>query len=267
MRCTALSALLAAAAMFGTACAPHGLAHITLPSGPGAPAPEYATAYAPALSHCSDVRTFSAELSLSGHVGRQKVRGRVLAGMAPGALRLEALAPGGNPAFILVADGSRGRLLLASDRRVLDDAPPADILAALVGIGLGPDDVRALLSGCVQASPAAAGARAYGTEWIAVDLGGGDRTYLRRRADGTWYIAAGTHAGLTIQYVDSAGATPSRIRVTSPASAGHPDLDVTLGVSQVDLNGSLPRDQLVALTIPAGVSPITLQELRESYHR
>jgi hypothetical protein len=191
----------------------------------------------------------------------------VLVGLAPGVLRLEALAPGGGAAFIMVADGARGRLLLARDRRVLDGAPPADILEALVGIGLGPDDLRALLSGCLQASTEATGARAYGAEWLLVDLAGGGTVYLRRGADNSWRIAAGTHAGLTIRYGESAGTTPSAIRLTSPASAGRPPLDVTLGTSQVEVNGDLPREQLLSLTIPPGTAPITLQELRDSYHR
>jgi hypothetical protein len=191
----------------------------------------------------------------------------VLVGLAPGALRLEALAPGGGPAFILVADGSRGRLWLARDRRVLDGAPPAEILDALVGIALDPDDLRALLSGCLQAQAEAAGARAYGAEWIVVDLAGGGTMYLRRGPDGTWRIVAGTHAGLAVQYGESAGVTPSQIRITSSAGNGHTDLDVGLTVSQVDVNGDLPRDQLLALTVPSGTLPITLQELRESYHR
>ena len=260
-------ALLAAAPVAAAACATQGLLRIALPTGPGTPAPEYATAFATALIRCHDVRTFSAQLSLSGHAGNQKRRGSALVGLVSGALRLEALAPGGSPAFILVADGSRGRLLLARDRRVLEGAPPADILDALVGIALGPDDLRALLSGCLRASTEAAGARAYGSVWIAVDLVGGGTMYLRRGSDGVWRIAAGTYAGLTIRYGESVSPTPSQIRLTSPASAGRPDLDVTLGVSQAEVNGDLPRDQLVALTIPPGTSPISLQELRESYHR
>jgi hypothetical protein len=267
MRRTVQIALLACAALATAVCTPKGLPHLTLPTGPGTPAPDYATALATALIRCHDVRTLSAELSLSGHAGSQKLRGRVLVGLAPGVLRLEALAPGGSAAFILVADGSRGRLWLARDRRVLDGAPPADILDALVGIALEPDDLRALLSGCLQAAAEATGARAYGTEWTVVDLAGGGAMYLRRGPDGTWRIAAGTHAGLTVQYGESPGATPSQIRITSPASAGRADLDVNLGVSQVDVNGDLPRDQLLALTIPPGTLPITLQELRESYHR
>jgi hypothetical protein len=261
------SALVAGATVVVTACAPHGLARITLPTGPGAPAPDYAAAFASARNRCRDVRTFSAELSLSGHAGSQKLRGRVLVGLAPGALRMEALAPGGNPAFILVADGTRGRLLLASDRRVLDGAPPEDILDALVGIALGPEDLRALLSGCLEASAEATGARAYGGEWLVVDLKGGDTIVLRRAADGAWRIVAGTHGGLAVQYGESAGVTPAQVRITATGSAGRPDLDVALAVSQAEVNGDLPREQLVALIIPPGTSPITLQELRESYHR
>jgi hypothetical protein len=267
MRCAVQSALLAAVMMWLAACAPRGLARLTLPTGPGTPAPEYATAFATALTHCRDVRTFSAELALSGHAGAQKLRGRVLVGFAEGALRLEALAPGGNPAFILVADGARGRLLLASDRRVLDGAPPADILDALVGIALDPDDLRALLSGCLRATTEATGARAYGAEWIVVDLAAGGTMYLRRASDGAWRLSAGSYAGLTVQYGDLASGGPSSIRISSAASSTRPDLDLMLGLSQVEANGDLPRDQLVALTIPPGTPPITLQELRERYHR
>jgi hypothetical protein len=267
MRRAVRSALLAAAMMSIGACAPRGLARITLPTGPGSPAPEYATAFATALIRCHDVRTFSAELSLSGRAGNQRLRGRVLVGLAAGALRLEAPAPDGSSAFILVADGSRGRLLLARDRRVLDGAPPADILDALIGIALGPDDLRALLSGCLQAQAEATGARAYGAEWIVVDLAGGGTMYLRRGPDATWRIAAGTHAGLTVQYGELASGVPAQIHIASAAMSGRTDLDVLLGVSQVLVNDDLQRDRLVALTIPPGTSPITLQELRESYHR
>jgi len=43
---------------------------------------------------------------MSGRAGRQKVRGRVVAGFArPASMRLEGVAPFGPPAFILVARG------------------------------------------------------------------------------------------------------------------------------------------------------------------
>jgi hypothetical protein len=268
MRRAVQFACLAAATVSVLSCGPKGLANITLPSGPGTPAPDYATAFAAALIKCHDIRTLSAELSLAGHAGRQTLRGRALIGLAAGAMRLEALAPGGTPAFIFVADGSRGRLLLARDRRVLDGAPPADILEALVGVGLDPQDLRAMLAGCLRASPEATGARAYGTEWVVVDLAGGGSMYLRRGPDGGFRITAGTYANLRVQYgVLGLTGTPSSIRLTSIASPRGPALDLTLALSQVEVNGELPHEQLVALTVPPGTAPITLQELRESYHR
>ena len=43
----------------------------------------------------SGVRTLQAELGLSGRAAGQRMRGRVLAGLVPGALRLEGVAPFG----------------------------------------------------------------------------------------------------------------------------------------------------------------------------
>jgi hypothetical protein len=41
-------------------------------------------------------------------------------------------------------------------------------------------------------------------------------------------------------------------------------LDLALAVNQVELNGELPRDALVALKIPEGVTPLSLDELRKA---
>ena len=42
------------------------------------------------------------------------------------------------------------------------------------------------------------------------------------------------------------------------------DLDLALALNQVEVNGDLPRDQLVALKIPDGVAPLSLEELRKA---
>jgi hypothetical protein len=218
---------------------------------------DYATPFASALSRCRNVRTLQAELGLSGQVGTRRLRGRVLAGLIPGALRLEGVAPFGSPVFILIADGSSGTLLLLRDRRVLQDAPPEEILNALVGIRLGPDDLRAALSGCVNASAEPAGGRAYGPDWIAVDLAAQGTIYLQRQDDG-WRIVAGRYAGLDIEYTRFAGDLPAQIQIRG---AG---LSLALGLSQVEANGELQREPLVAAKIPPGLLPITLQELRDT---
>jgi hypothetical protein len=159
--------------------------------------------------------------------------------------------------FILVADGERGTLLLLRDRRILQDAAPEEILNALVGIRLGPDDLRALLSGCVKAAAEAAGATAYGPDWLAVDLASGGTAYLRRQS-GAWRIVAGRYGGLEIDYTAFEGDRPSQIVLRGT------DLNLTLALNQVEVNGDLPREPLVAVNIPAGLTPLTLDELRRT---
>jgi hypothetical protein len=235
-------------------CAPR---RVALPAGPGTPAPGYAQALVSARAPCEGVKTFQAELGLSGRAGGQRMRGRVLAGLVPGALRLEGVAPFGSPVFILVADGGRGSLLLLRDRRVLLDAAPEAILEALVGISLGADDLRALLTGCVKAMVGPLAARAFGEDWIAVELAAGGRIFLHRNQN-VWRIVAGRYGGLEVDYTAFQGGRPSQINIRGA------DLNLTLALDQVEANGALARDQLVALTVPAGLSPLTLDELRRA---
>jgi len=237
-----------------TACGPRRL---SLPSGPGTPVSDFSAAYSSARAACEGVRSLQAELGLSGRAAGQRVRGRVLGGFVPGALRLEGVAPFGSPVFILVADGQRGTLLLSRDRRVVRDAPPEEILNALVGLRLGADDLRAVLSGCVKAAADPASARAYGSDWMGVDLASGGTIYLNRFGSG-WRIVAGRYGGLEVDYPAFAGDRPSQITLRGN------DLNLGLSMSQVEVNGDLPRDQLVQLKIPDGVTPLSLDELRKA---
>ena len=230
---------------------------MSLPSGAGSPAPDFAPAYAESRAACEGVRTLQAELGLSGRAAGQRMRGRVLAGIVPGALRLEGVAPFGAPVFILVADGTRGTLLLARERRVVRDAEPEEILNALVGIRLSPDDLRAVLAGCVRAAGEPTAARAFGADWLAVDFAAGGTAYLRRVGN-VWRIVAGRYGDLEIEYAAFAGNRPSRVALRGK------DLDLALSLNQVEVNGDLPRDRLVALTIPDGVTPLSLEELRKA---
>lgn len=237
-----------------TACGPR---RVGLPSGPGTLSSDFAPAYAAARKACDAVQTFQAELGLSGRAAGQRVRGRVLSGLVPGALRLEGVAPFGTPVFILVADQQRGTLLLSRERRVVRDAPPEEILNALIGLRLGADDLRALLTGCVKAAADAASARAYGPDWLVVDLSSGGTIYLNQVA-GAWRIVAGRYGGLEIDYTGFERDRPARITLRGQ------EMNLGIEVNQADVNGDLPRDQLVALKIPDGVEPLTLQELRDA---
>jgi hypothetical protein len=234
-----------------------GTPRVKLPGGTGMPASDFAPAYAEARAACERVRVLQAELGLSGRAVGQRLRGRVLAGLIPGALRLEGVAPFGSPVFVLVADGTRGTLLLSRERRVVQNAAPEDILNALVGIRLGPDDLRAMLSGCVRAAGESTTARAYGTDWLAIDLAAGGTIYLRR-LDGKWQIVAGRYGGLEIDYPAFVGVRPSQVVLRGA------DMNLALSLNQVDVNANLPRDALVALKIPDGVAPLSLEQLRKA---
>jgi hypothetical protein len=237
-----------------TACGPR---RIALPEGTGTPASDFEAAYAQARAACENVQTIQAELGLSGRAAGQRLRGRILGGFVPGALRLEGVAPFGAPVFILVADGQRGSLLLSRERRVVRDAAPEEILNALIGVRLGPDDLRALLTGCVKAAADAKSALAYGPDWLAVELASGGTIFLNR-SSGAWRIVAGRYGGLEVDYPAFEGNRPSQITLRGA------ELNLGLALSQVELNGDLPRDQLVALKIPEGVTPLSLDELRRA---
>jgi hypothetical protein len=252
--------LLLAAATGPGACAPRVL---QLPSGDGEVFPEFQGAFDEASRGCRDVRSLSAELAISGRVGGEKLRGRVLAGIAvPGRLRLEAVAPFGPPVFILVASGTRATLLLPRDNRVLTGEPAAAILGALVGLELGPDDLLAILTGCVVASPEASAGRRYPGGWARVDFAGGAAAYMGH--DGPqWRIRAGRRPGLAIEYGPADGGGLSRVRLQVSAGNGTPASDVRLTLSQVDTNPQL-GPEVFEVKVPRDATSITLADVRSA---
>ena len=174
--------------------------HLALPAGPGEPAGDPAALAATAFGRCGDVRTLTAEINVSGRAGREKIRARLLAGFsAPGAIRLEAVAPFGRPGFILAADQHAATLLLPRDGRVLRGAAPGDVLEALSGIPLSPDDLRLALAGCPPAGATPGAASRYGTAWTTIDFGAAGRAYLRPR-NGELALAAFVRPGLIAEY-------------------------------------------------------------------
>src|SRR5438132_9203635 len=72
-----------------------------LPTGSGAPFPDFAAAFEQATQSCRGVKTITLSMALSGKAGTMKMRGRVDAGFeAPARARLEGIAPFGKPVFI-----------------------------------------------------------------------------------------------------------------------------------------------------------------------
>ena len=224
---------------------------------------------------CTGVRTVTAEIGMSGRAGRQKLRGRVVAGFArPASMRLEGVAPFGPPAFILVARGENATLLLPRDEpRVLRGAAPEDILGALTGVALAPADLQAILTGCVVPAPQAIDARRHANGWASIDLFGGATLFLEpidaqssgaaRALSGPrlWQLRAATRDGWRIEYPLWSGNFPQTVRLQSTRPNVNVDLTATL--SQIETNKDL-EDAAFSVTVPAGAGSITLDELRDA---
>jgi hypothetical protein len=240
------------------ACAPRQL---RLPSGPGVPFPGYRAAFDEASGLCGGVRSLTAELALSGRAGAERLRGRILAGVErPGSLRLEGVAPFGAPGFIVVArPDAEPTLLFPRERRVLRGAPVAAILAALAGLELDPDDLLAILVGCVVADPRPVEGRTLAGGWAAVTLAEGNTAYLRQ-GPSAWQIAAGTAGPLNIEYSEFLSGIPRQARLRSKA-AGGVATDLTVRLQQVEVN--VPIDPAAfSVIVPADAVPLSLDELR-----
>jgi hypothetical protein len=222
------------------------------PAGTPVPDPSAVAAHAAATSHCRPLRTATAEIALSGRVGADRVRGRLVGGFAaPASLRLEALAPFGAPALLLASDGTTTTLLFPRDRQVLHEASVADVLDAITGLALGAGELRDVLFGCLAAD-GGAGQR-FNDEWQAVDADG-VRVFLQRGR-----LAAADYRGWQVDYATPASGAGRTVRVRRTLPSGV--IDLTAVLSQVQMNVDLPAEAFT-LAVPADAVAITLDELR-----
>lgn len=243
----------------GAACARPPL---ELPGGPSTPLAIPAPLLAEALPHCAGIESVTAELGLSGRVGDQKLRGRLLAGFArPAAIRLEGLAPFGAPVFILAGQDGRATLLMPRDDRVLPMADPAAILEALAGVSVPAGDLRAWLTGCPGERGEPSSARQYGTDWASIETGG-QQLWLRRR-QGAWRLAALERDGLIVEFHGEGAVQPVRLRIRRDADAGRVPVDLSLEIAGVEKNVDL-EPAAFAVDVPADAVEISLEELRQS---
>ncbi len=255
------------AALFACSCARHGF---KLPTGAGEPAPDGREALVQATASCGAIRTFTAEIGLSGKVQGQRLRARLLVGTAaPASARVEAAAPIGAPIFIYVARGDDATLLLPRDNRVLEHAPPQDVLGAIAGVPLTPEGLRLTLTGCWPADAVVSGARRFGDSWRVLDLSGKDIvTLYRGRATDPWRIAAAERhddrgGRWQATYESFQNDLPRAIRLSSAAAAGASAFDLQLSLSQVEANVPLDDDAF-RVKIPGDAAPISLDELRHA---
>jgi hypothetical protein len=252
-----LAVVLLAAALSG--CAP---ARFRLPTGPARPHPDYAALFQSASASCSAIRTLTAELRISGRVQRHRLRGTLLAGFeTPGRLRLEGVAPFGPPAFILASDGFDATLLLPRDNRVLTGEPPSAVIEALAGIAVEPEDLRAILAGCVVPELRPVEGWDYPGGWVAVEVWP-EATVFLRRVHGFWRIVAGIRKDLRIEYDEFVGGLPRVVRLEAVAPDA-PEASLSVRVSQLQTNISIDQAAFM-VRVPETAVPLTLSELREA---
>lgn len=236
---------------------------LVLPEGAGVPATDGSAALQQATTACTAARTLSAETRLSGRIAGRRARGRLLVGVAsPASAYIDAPAPFGASAFIFAAVGDTSTLLLPRDRRMLEGGRPADVLEAVTGVAVSPQELRELLTGCVSDLDGAA-LRQLGDNWRLID--GPRRVYLRRDSTlASWRVVAVIHrepgqAEWRSDYADFVNDLPQTIHL---ASADRTRFDLQLALSGVELNVPL-GDDVFHPTVPAGYQPITLEQLRD----
>jgi len=255
-RSRAGAALVLALGLAAAGCAPK---RFTVPAEPGVPVPGFAETWQQRAAGCARVTTMTAELALSGRAGGTRVRGRVQSGFAPGSMRLEGVAPFGQPVFILASTPSRATLLLPRDERVVEAADASEILDALIGVRLGADDLLAILRGCPLAAETPTGATAHGN-LVRFAFADGD-VYLRQTGVQHWLVAARVRSFL-VEYFDMGDIVgkPRRVRI-SRELPGDARVDLTIGISQVETNMTLPPEAFT-IDVPPGAMPMTLAQLR-----
>jgi len=251
---------IAAGMALGLLVAACGPMRLTLPTDPGTPLPDLQGVHASVSRACRAARTLTAELGLSGHAGRTRLRGRVVAGFErPASMRLEGVAPFGPPAFILVARAGEATLLLPRDERVVAGASPEDVLGALTGVALAPADLHAVLTGCVVPDPMPRGGRVHANGWASIDLDGNAVLYLRR-VNGSWQPQAATRQGWNVQYSMWQGDFPRAVVLRSISG---PDVELSATVGQLEAN--VPIDAAAfSVMVPPGTGRLTLAELRDA---
>jgi hypothetical protein len=241
-----------------------GTALRSLPQGPGTPTGDVGEALAEATATCRRISTLTAEVGISGSVNGQRVRGRVLTGVAaPASIFLDAAAPFGASYFLYTARGDRATLLLPRDARVLQHGDPAAVLEAVAGVPLDAAELRSALTGCVL-TPTVVSGRQYGGDWR-VAAGENGESYLHRSSPSDrWRVVAVRRTGpgfaWRADYFDFEGGVPRTVRLVS---AERRRFDLTLSLSQVEIDAPL-GPEVFELKIPASAVPISIEELRRA---
>jgi hypothetical protein len=177
---------------------------------------------------------------------------------AAGGIRLD-----GAQVFLLAGTAAHAQLWLRQDNRLVT-ARADEIVDALINVDvkLGPERLLAVLTGCTARSLALVDAARFGPQ-IAVRTTD-SRVFLDRR-DGRWRAVAGDADGVIVDYRRFSGDWPAVWRAASAASGpSAPMIEVTvtdLVINDASIDG---RPDVFQLKVPAGATPMELEELRAS---
>jgi hypothetical protein len=231
-----------------------------LPGGSPEPAASAASAWAEGTRSCRDVRSYSATLTVSGHVGSSGVpKLTVFTGVtSDGGIYLDGRY-NGTAIFTLGGTADRATLVLHNDQTTVT-APADQVLDALVGLKMTPSRWLALVSGCVTAEPSSPITRSErsGSELV---LTLSDARVLLASASKQWRITGGVFDRMTIEYRAIGAEWPQRWTLASEFGVSP---QVKLDVAAADPHVNDPRISPAgfAVTVPAGAVTITLDELR-----
>ena len=258
-----LVSLLAVCGLAG--CAP-SLSLMNLPSGPGETGDfgVVSAAFQQATKGCQAVSTFVAQASLRGAIGTQRVRGNLDLGIAPPSVRLDLVAPVGQPFFYFVAQAKTATLLLTRENRVATSDDPVALLEALTGIPFGNTNrILPTLLGCGIVGADALNATRFSDDWLMLHASE-FRYYLNRASrNEPWRVVAlsqTTPNGRTwrAEYRDFRNDLPQRVLFYAVDQ-----FQLELALSQVELNRPLGPDAF-QVKVPPSAVPMTLEELRKS---
>jgi outer membrane biogenesis lipoprotein LolB len=224
------------------------------PVGKSTPDPSAVTLFNSITQECRRVRTLTTEIALSGRAGSSRLRARLHGGFAtPQSLRLEAVAPFGPPVFILAARANNATVYFPRENRVLPSTPVASVLQRLTGLDIGADDLRLMLSGCLDVAPTVTNGQAWSGGWQAVDLGR-NRKALMRTIRGQTVVAAAEFGAWSVDYSGHQDGWPRVVRIRGSKESR---VDLIARLAQLSVNTDL-TDAAFTVQVPANAERVTL---------
>ena len=227
------------------------------PAGPGAPAPDAATAWDEATKTCRDVTTFAPTLRLSGRVAGARIPGLTVLGAvtAAGGLRLQATAAS-RTIFELAGTNERATFYYREENKVAN-ARADELIEALTGLRLGADALLPILTGCVTRSNTVSRGERYGDQLaITTDTG---RVFLHQKPG--WRAFFGDVQGLAVQYSWQDAPFPREVILNAQRDTPS-EVALRLRMDEGPIVNSPLGPETFTLNVPSTAVPMTLDEVR-----